>query len=187
MRRVRCCRSRGRAILIDCNRRGRLWIHMHNSTAVSSKCEQCHVHSHVGSTSPWSGGQGGGAPWSWKHFGHWMSNGAGKFSTSSWKQHALLLSTGVKVGGRVHGAPNPVIIGPVPPPSGSAAYACLLLRSWSDADNESVLCGLVGLHVCPSVCLSVREPRTRSNFVQFLCMLYQLYSGSVVWAFTLII
>ena len=25
-------------------------------------------------------GQGGEAPWSWKHFGHWMSNGASKFS-----------------------------------------------------------------------------------------------------------
>ena len=30
--------------------------------------------------SPWSGGQGAKPPWSWKHFGHWMSNGAGKFS-----------------------------------------------------------------------------------------------------------
>jgi len=37
------------------------------------------------------------------------------------KQYALLRSTGVRVGGpRVHGAPNPVIGGPVPP--GSAAY-----------------------------------------------------------------
>jgi len=30
---------------------------------------------------------------SWKHFCHWMSNGAGKFSTSSWKQYASLRST----------------------------------------------------------------------------------------------
>jgi len=29
--------------------------------------------------SPWSGG-GAKPHWSWKHFGHWMSNGAGKFS-----------------------------------------------------------------------------------------------------------
>jgi len=28
--------------------------------------------------SPWSGGAK--PPWSWKHFGHWMFNGAGKFS-----------------------------------------------------------------------------------------------------------
>jgi len=27
-----------------------------------------------------TGGQGGKAPWSWKHFGHWMSNGAGKLA-----------------------------------------------------------------------------------------------------------
>jgi len=40
------------------------------------------------------------------------------------KQYALLRSTGVRVGGggRVHGAPNPVIGGLVPAP-GSAAYA----------------------------------------------------------------
>ena len=30
--------------------------------------------------SPWTRGSGGEAPWSWKHFDHWMSNGAGKFS-----------------------------------------------------------------------------------------------------------
>ena len=34
----------------------------------------------------------------WKHFGHWMSNGAGKFSTSLWKQYVLLRSTGVSWG-----------------------------------------------------------------------------------------
>jgi len=77
--------------------------------------------------SPWSGGQGSEAPWSWKHFGHWMSNGAGKFSTSSWKQYVLLRSTGVRVGGpRVHGAPQPRHWGggvAPPGPSGSAAYA----------------------------------------------------------------
>ena len=37
-------------------------------------------HSGVQGQSPWSGGK---APWSWKHFGHWMSNGAGKFSPFS--------------------------------------------------------------------------------------------------------
>ena len=53
-----------------------------------------------------------------------MSNGAGKFSTSSWKQYVLLRSTGVRVGvPRVHGAPQPRHWGPVPPgPAGSAAY-----------------------------------------------------------------
>jgi len=28
----------------------------------------------------YNGGLGAKPPWSWKHFGHWMSNGAGKFS-----------------------------------------------------------------------------------------------------------
>jgi len=28
-------------------------------------------------------GFGAEAPWSWKHFGHWTSNGAGKFSPIS--------------------------------------------------------------------------------------------------------
>ena len=51
---------------------------------------------------------------------------AGKLTTTTnlsyRKQYALLRSTGVRVGGpRVHGAPNPVIGGPVPPPR-SAAY-----------------------------------------------------------------
>jgi len=59
----------------------------------------------------------GEALWSWKHFGHWMSNGAGKFSSSSWKQYALLRSTGVRVGGpRVHGAPTPSLGGLCPSP-----------------------------------------------------------------------
>jgi len=67
---------------------------------------------------PGQGVRGAKTPWSWKHFGHWMSNGAGKFSTSSWKQYALLRSTGVRVGGpRVHGAPNHW---PLPPPMGLA-------------------------------------------------------------------
>ena len=58
--------------------------------------------------------RGAKLPWSWKHFGHWMSNGAGKFSTSSWKQYVLLRST---VGGpRVHGAPRPRHWGAGSPP-----------------------------------------------------------------------
>jgi len=32
-----------------CSRRGRLSIHIHSSTAVSSKCEQCRVYSDLGS------------------------------------------------------------------------------------------------------------------------------------------
>ena len=43
MRRVCYCRPCGQFISIDCC--GRLSIHIHSSTAVSSKCEQCHVDS----------------------------------------------------------------------------------------------------------------------------------------------
>ena len=79
--------------------------------------------------SPWSVCKGGKAPWSWKHFGHWMSNGADKFSTSSWKQYGLLRSTGVRVGGgqsawcpqpRHWGACTP----PAPPPMFTSIHLC---------------------------------------------------------------
>jgi len=71
--------------------------------------------------SPWSGGQEGIAPRSWKHFSHLMSNGAGKFSTSSWKQYVLLRSTGVRVGGPECMVPPTPSLGGLCPP-GSAAY-----------------------------------------------------------------
>jgi len=74
--------------------------------------------------------QGGGwakPPWSWKHIGYWMSNGAGKkFGTSSWKQYVWLRSTGVRVGGAQSAwrPPQPRHWGggAPPRPSGSAAY-----------------------------------------------------------------
>jgi len=66
-------------------------------------------------------------PWSWKHFGHWMSNGAGKFSSSLWKQYVLLRSTGVRVGGGqsawCHQPRHWGAGGPPRPSPGSAAYA----------------------------------------------------------------
>jgi len=77
---------------------------------------------------PWSGGQGAkppeaeiilviGCPTE-------PANLAPFQNISYRKQCALLRSTGVRVGGgRVHGDPNPVIGGAVPPP-GSAAYEC---------------------------------------------------------------
>ena len=71
--------------------------------------------------------RGAKPPWSWKHFGHWRSNGAGKFSTSSWKHYVLLRSTGVRVGGAQSAwcPPNPVIGGPVPPGSAARGYPSL--------------------------------------------------------------
>jgi len=60
--------------------------------------------SEVQGQSPWSGGD---APWSWKHFGHWMSNGAGKFSTSENSMFCYGPLVSDLGGGRVHGAPEP--------------------------------------------------------------------------------
>ena len=66
--------------------------------------------------------RGSGGRRSWKHFGHWMSNGVGKFSTSSWKQYALLRSTGVRVGGQSAWCPPTPSLGGLCP-LGSTAYA----------------------------------------------------------------
>jgi len=100
-------------------------------------------------------GQGVRGSLGWKHFCHWISNGAGKFSTSSWKQYALLRSTGVSVGGpRVHGAPpNPVIGGtmgfpPPPPPAPplmlSLHWDCVLkVISYTDHSDCCVTFGCI--------------------------------------------
>ena len=151
MRRVRCCRSRGRAILIDCNRRGRLWIHMHNSTAVSSKCEQCHVHSHVGITSPWSGGQGAEPPEAESILVIRCPTEPANLAPVRENSMLCYCPLVSKLGGQSAWCPQPRHYRACAPLR-LRRLCSLLLRSWSDADNERVLCGLVGLHVSPSVC-----------------------------------
>ena len=77
-----------------------------------------------------------------EHFGHWMSNGAGKFSTSSWKEYALLRSTGVRAGKGAECSPTPSLGGlcpQAPPPMGkwrlcmqweSVCEMCLSYVDW---------------------------------------------------------
>jgi len=75
--------------------------------------------------SPWSGGQGAESIWVIGCLTE-PANLA-LFQKCPFELYALLRSTGIRVGGpRVHGAPNPVIGGPVPPGlPGSAAYGCV--------------------------------------------------------------
>jgi len=68
---------------------------------------------------PWSGGQGGEAPPEADSI--WVIGcltepaNLAPFQKCPFELYALLRSTGVRVGGpKVHGAPNPVIGGPVP-------------------------------------------------------------------------
>ena len=60
-----------------------------------------------------------------------MSNGAGKLSTSSWKQYALLRSTGVRVGGAECMVPPPT------PSLGGCAHP-RLRRLWLQAIRRTI-------------------------------------------------
>ena len=98
------------------------------------------------------------------------------FSTSSWKQYALLRSTGVRVGGpRVHDAPTPSLGGlcppapPVPPPMPAATISwprrivllLLLLAVLLSRMNVSV----IGVRRCCNLCFVLPSLATEnSNF-----------------------
>jgi len=89
---------------------------------------------------PGQGVRGTKPPWSWKHFGHRMSKWAGKFSTSLWKQYALLRSTVVRVGRpRVHDAPPTPSLGGCPPaPPPMIAYD-IMAQYWTIIYYPSIL------------------------------------------------